>query len=201
MSRKIRICLLVLTAIMIGSSAAFAEGPRLRSDGSLVSGMVGYTSHESKNTGDQIGGGTWSFNYSRADVGRNWAAGIVVRRMDTDEEFTNTSGETTHITAARLIVAMQGRWFATDGRLTSYLSPLAGIHLQTTDTYLEDEVDFRDSSYTLTLGVSAGAMFHLTDAVFMRGEYTFHYFAKSDTIKNNHMHGLYAGLGFQFGGI
>lgn len=190
--------LFVFSVLLAGPAMA----GELRDGASLISGMVGYTSHESQQSGDQIGGGSWSFDYARVGKGGKWSAGVVMRRMESDEFFQdeNAGGQEVRVNAKRLVTAVQGTFFFLDGRFSPYVNGMAGVHMQTSDVYRDGEPDFRQSSQTFAAGFSGGTHFHVTSGIFLRAEYTFHYFASSDTISKNHMHGFYGGLGFQFGG-
>ena len=192
---------IAVLAIAVLAPLASAQEAELRDGSSLLSGVMGYTSHVSQQSGDRIGGGSWSLDYAR--VGRNgeWAGGFVVRRLDSDENFQRSDGREVQINVSRMIAAVQGRWFPTTGRLTTYLGALAGVHLQTGEKFEEDRDDFRDSNQKLVLGFSAGTMIHVTSGMFLMVDYTFHYVASSETIKNDQISGISAGLGFQFGGL
>jgi opacity protein-like surface antigen len=193
------VALSMILPVFIAGSAGANE---LRDGASLVSGMVGWTDHQSQQSGDRINGGSWSFDYSRVGRGGHWSAGILMRRFESDEAFVSEgSTEETRVNAKRLVTAVQAAFHFTEARFNPYVSMLVGVHMQTSDVFITNGDDFRQSSQTLATGFSAGANFHVTDGIFVRGEYTFHYFADSDTIKNNHMHGVYGGLGFQFGGL
>ena len=201
MNRLMKAGLLVVLGVAALAPHARAGEPGLRDGGSLLSGIAGYTSHESEQSGDQIGGGSWSFNYARVGRGGEWSGGFVLRRLDSDENFQRSDGRSVQINVARMIAAVQGRWYPTSGRVTTYLGTLAGVHLQTGEKIEEERDYFRDSNQKLVLGFSAGAMIHVTSGMFLMADYTFHYVASSETIKNNHISGIYGGLGFQFGGL
>ena len=202
MLRRIAALIVALFVIVPVLSAGTAGANELRDGASLVSGMVGWTDHQSQQSGDRINGGSWSFDYARVGKGGRWSAGLLLRRFESDERFTSEgSTEETRVNAKRLVTAVQAAFHITEARFNPYVSMLIGVHMQTSDVFITNGEDFRQSSQTLATGFSAGANFHVSDGIFIRGEYTFHYFAGSDTINNNHMHGIYGGLGFQFGGI
>jgi opacity protein-like surface antigen len=191
------VALLVLTV-----GPARADGDWLRGGSSLVSGMVGYTTHESEQSGDRIGGGSWSFDYASVNRSERWAVGFALRRLESDESFPSQDGSSTiRINAKRLVAAVQTQWLIYDGRFTPYVGGLIGVHMQTSDVYGTADDELRQSSQTLAVGFSAGTQFHLTERVFARGEYTFYYFNDSDTLKRNNLSAFYGGVGFQFGGI
>jgi opacity protein-like surface antigen len=180
---------------------ALADAGELRRGASLVSGMAGYTNHESEQSGDRLGGGSWSFDYARMSRSSKWSAGVLLRRFEGDETFDSAAaGNEIRINAKRLLVGAQGRFYFANERFSPYVGTLLGVHMQTSDVYEEGESDFRRSNQTLALGFFTGTTINLTGGIFARAEYALHYFAGSDTIKNNHMHAFYAGLGFQFGG-
>lgn len=179
---------------------ARASEPGLRGGASIVSGLVGYTNYESELSGDRLGGGSVSFNYSRVASNRDWALGLVLRKMESDENYTDSGGDQIQVNSARLIAGIQGRWFFGRERFNAYLSPILGVHFRTTSTFTNGGDEFRNSLQSIALALSLGAMYHLPGGVFLKSEYTFHYLAKSDTIKNDHLHGIYGGIGFQFGG-
>lgn len=202
MLRRIVATFVALFMLLPLVAAGDAGANELRDGASLISGMAGWTNHQSQQSGDRIDGGSWSFDYQQTGKGGRWSAGVLLRRFESDERFVaEESSEETNVNAKRLVAAAQAAFHLSEARFNPYVGMLIGVHMQTSDVFISDGEDYRQSSQTLATGFSAGANFHVTDGIFIRGEYTFHYFAGSDTIKNNHMHGVYGGLGFQFGGI
>ena len=121
--------------------------------------------------------------------------------MNSDENFQRADGRQVQINVVRAIAAVQGRWFPTTGRLSTYLGALIGVHLQTGEKFEEGEEDFKDSSQSLALGFSGGAMFHVSTGMFLVADYSFYYLPGSETVQNNHINAIYGGIGFQFGGL
>jgi hypothetical protein len=187
--------------LLLTIGSARADGDWLRGGSSLVSGMAGYTTAVSAQSGDRMGGGSWSFDYASVNRSEWWAVGFVLRRMESDESFTSEEdGSTIRINAKRLVAAVQPQWFLYEGRFTPYVGGMIGVHFQTSDVFGTAADDLRESSQTLALGFSGGTLFHLTERAFARVEYTFHYFRDSDTLKRNNLSAFYGGVGFQFGG-
>ena len=194
---KLVFVVVLASMLVIGTSARAAE-PALHSGASLVTGMVGYATHKSELSSDQIGGGTWSVTYGRVNSGGDWSAGLALTRIETAEEFVRSDGVLVNANYARLVPAVQGRFFPSVGRLSTYLGLQLGLHLQTgSGTVGSDEL--RDSNQTFAFGATAGAMAFISSSTFLQASYVFYYFSDSATIKNNHMHTFFGGLGFQFG--
>jgi opacity protein-like surface antigen len=193
--------LLTVLGVAVLVPCASATEAELRDGSALLTGLAGYTSHQSQQSGDQIGGGSWSLSYARVGRSGEWSGGFVLRGLSSDENFQRSDGREVQINVVRAIAAVQGRWFPTTGRLTTYIGALAGVHLQTGEKFEEGVENFKDSNQNFAMGFSAGAMFHVTNGMFLLADYTFYYVPSSDTIQNNHINGIYGGLGFQFGGL
>jgi hypothetical protein len=201
MSRRFLFVVALASALFVPVNSVDARAGELRDGGSLLSGMVGWTNHESQQSGDRIDGASWSVDYARIGKGGRWSAGFVMRRFESDENFAvEGTTEETRVNAKRLVTAVQGSFYFSESRISPYVGVLLGVHMQTSDVYPADGDDFRQANQTLATGFSVGSYFHMTEGMFVRVDYTFSYFADSDTINNNHMHVLYGGLGFQFGG-
>ena len=201
MKRLVKVGLFTVLAFAVLVPCASATEAELRDGAALLTGAAGYTSHQSQQSGDQIGGGTWSLDYARVGRSGEWSGGFVLRGLNSDESFERSNGRKVQINVVRAIAAVQGRWFPTTGRLTTYMGGMVGVHLQTGEKFEEGEDDFKDSSQNLALGLSAGAMLHVSNGMFLIADYTFYYVPGSDTIQNNHINGIYGGIGFQFGGL
>ena len=201
MKRLMKIGLFIVLAVTVLVPRASALEAELRDGGALLTGLAGYTSHQSQQSGDQIGGGTWSLSYARVGRSGEWSGGFVLYGLNSDENFQRSDGREVQINVVRAIAAVQGRWYPTTGRLTAYMGALAGVHLQTGEKFEEGRDDFKDSNQNFAMGFSGGAMFHVTDGMFLLADYTFFYVPGSETIKGNHINAIYGGLGFQFGGL
>ena len=201
MSRRNSSAIVVLFAMILLFATSPAGALELRDHASLVSGMVGWTHHQSQLSGNDIDGASWSFDYARVGGHGQWSLGVLLRHFESDEKFVDGSsgGEVTK-NSKRLVTAARGTFYIRQGRVTPYASMFLGVHMQTTELFDSADGPSSLSSQTLATGFSGGSNFLLTPGIFLRAEYTFHYFADSETVKNNIMHGVYAGVGFQFGG-
>ena len=197
----VKVALFTVLAVAVLAPSASAIEAELRDGAALLTGAAGYTSHQSQQSGNQIGGGSWSLDYARVGRSGEWSGGFVLRGLSTGEDFERGDGTKVQINVVRAIAAIQGRWFPTTGRLSTYLGALVGVHLQTGEKFEEGEDDFKDSNQNLALGFSAGAMFHVSNGMFLVADYTFFYVPSSATIQNNHINAIYGGIGFQFGGL
>ena len=118
MSRRIAATAVALLVLIPLFGVGTAGADSLRDRASLVSGMAGWTSHQSQQSGDRIDGGSWSFDWQRTGKGGLFSAGVMLRRMESDERFVNEdTSEETHVNAKRLIAAVEGTFHISEARV------------------------------------------------------------------------------------